>query len=117
MPRLHLRQVGTNRPRVSDDDVDHHVLHDDARLDRGHGGSGHHRGTGRDQHIDHGAVARGIDGVVHLHRLDQHQLLAGADGVACCDVDRDDRALHRSLDPHLPHPSDGSWRDRIRLLL
>ena len=32
-------------------------------------------------------------------------------------VDRDDRALHRSVDPHLPHASDGSWRDGIRLLL
>jgi hypothetical protein len=42
-----------------------------------------------------GAVFDALDRVVHLHRLDQHHLLARPHLLPRGDVDGDDRALHR----------------------
>ena len=40
----------------------------------------------------------GRDDVLHLHRLEHHELLADAHGVALGHVDRHDRSLHRRHD-------------------
>ena len=50
-----------------------------------------------DQRVDR-PVGRRLDRVMHLHRLDHHQLLALADLLADSHVDDDDRALHRRCD-------------------
>ncbi len=117
MARLNLRQIGSNRRWIGRRGsrrgfaYDHTRCHDEQRR------PGRHRRAHDDQHLGNGAVARRLDGVMHLHRLDQHQLLAGHDGLAGRHVDGDDRALHRSVDTCVPHSSDGSWRDGIRLVL
>src|ERR1700716_4341699 len=57
--------------------------------------AGAHRVTGRDADLLHGAAPLGVDVVLHLHRLEHEQRLAGLDGVALRDEHLHDRALHR----------------------
>ena len=115
--RLHFGQVRTNPSKILLVHCGGCASQDNPWLDRGDRRTGHHCRAGSDQHSGHSAVARRFDGVVHLHRFDHHQLLSGGDVVAWSHIDGDDRALHRCFDVRLAHSSDGSWRDRIRLLL
>lgn len=105
----HLCQVGTNVRRVfrrlggrsGDGDLAGGEAGDDRVLHHG-------RAHGHDQRFDR-PIGRRLDGVVHLHRLDQHHLLARPHLLADHHVDRDDRALHRCRDVHrFPHARDGS---------
>src|SRR2546429_25912 len=69
--------------------MDSGLLDDDQHV------AGAHRVTGRDADLLHGAAPLGVDVVLHLHRLEHEQRLAGLDGVALRDEHLHDRALHR----------------------
>src|SRR5437660_5176142 len=60
--------------------------------------AGAHRFTGRDADLLHGAAPLGVDVVLHLHRLEHEQRLAGLDGVALRYEHLHDGALHRRAD-------------------
>jgi hypothetical protein len=90
-----LREVGADRGRV-----DRRGCLDCDRLDVGgrqphHGLARRQRLPDRHEHRVDSAALGCVDRVVHLHRLDQHQLLPRAHEIAALDVDRDDRPLHR----------------------
>ena len=56
------------------------------------------RVAGRDLDRLHDAGLLGVDGVLHLHRLEDDDGVAGLDRLADLDVHLDDRALHRHDD-------------------
>ena len=90
----HLRQVVTDVGRVLHRRGHHfgHLHH--TGLQAGHPRAFHHGVPRLHQQFGNSAVRRRVDGVVHLHRLDQHQLLTGTHLLTGGDVDGDDGALH-----------------------
>ena len=103
-----LGKVGANVVGVDGGHrLDHHGLH-------GTWGECGHRftvGDGLASHHEHGvddAAVVGLDGVMHLHRLDEHHLLPGAYRLSGRDVDGDDGALHRRDQVNRSHTDDGS---------
>ena len=60
--------------------------------------AGAHGVTLGDEDVGDGAVDVGVDHVLHLHRLEHHQRLVGADVVALVHLDRHDGALHGRRD-------------------
>src|SRR5437764_1301816 len=75
--------------------------------------AGAHRVTGRDADLLHGAAPLGVDVVLHLHRLEHEQRLAGLDGVTLRDEHLHDRALHRRADGAVAAGPSAGRRSRL----
>src|SRR5436190_2287596 len=75
--------------------------------------AGADRVTGRDADLLHGPTPLGIDVVLHLHRLEHEQRLAGFDGVVLRDEHLHDCALHRRADGAVPATASAGRQSRL----